>query len=150
AGDDRYRHLDGARNRTIRVVADDFPATRDRRPVVTLSIDGGAIWHPAKPLDGCEQALVGNRAGGEVVVVGRDRPRDAVGAVERAIVRAEARTVGASDRGFENRTSKRPIQAEDRSDRLAEFRIQGACDKPALRIGLAVVERGSGLRDRTA
>src|SRR5262249_19331897 len=113
-------------------------------------IDGGAIRHAAKPLDGREQALVGNRSGCELVVVGRNRPGDAVGAVERAIVGAEAGTVGASDRGFENRTPERRVQAEDRADGLTEFRIQGACDKSAWRVRLAVVESGSRLRDRTA
>src|SRR5262245_21944068 len=150
AGDDRYRHLDVARNRTIRVVADDLSATRDRRPVVTFRIDRGAIRHPAEPLDGREQALVGNRAGREVVVVGRNRPGDAVGAVERAIVGAEAWTVGACDRGFEYCVTERRIQAEDRADRLAEFGIQGASDKSAARVSLAVVESGSRLGNRTA
>jgi len=80
---------------------------------MSLGIDGCAIGNSAESFDLRKLALVRNFASREIVVVGRDRPAYAVGAIEGAIVGAEARTVGTSDGGIEDAALERRIEAED-------------------------------------
>ena len=79
-------HLDGALQRAVGREAGEAPAVPARVPDMAFRIDGGAVGDARRAAGAGEDALVRERAGGGVEVVGPDHVLVEVGVVHGAAV----------------------------------------------------------------
>src|SRR5262249_17391273 len=98
-GDVADRHLDDAVDFAVGRDPDDAAAAIARVPKIAVAVHGGAVRGAARAA-GEERALVGDGAGGAVIVPDIDGVAESVAAIEELVVRAPGECVGDADTGL--------------------------------------------------
>src|SRR6266581_7521184 len=140
AGDVPHRHADAPLDRAVGRIAHEVAGDQLRVPHAALGIDGRAVGDARIVLERREHALVGRRAGREVVVVGPDLALESVGEVERLVVRAPARAVGADDAVVHQGDGEIRIEAPQPADLQLLLVVHPAGEEAPAPVALAVVQ----------
>src|SRR5439155_4966469 len=140
AGDVPHGHADAPLDAPVGRIAHEVARDQLRVPHAALGIDGRAVGDPGIVLERGEKPLVDGRAGREVVVVGPDLALEGVGEVERLVVGAPARTVGADDAVIDQGHGEIEIEAPQRADLQLLLVVHAACEEATAPVALAVVQ----------
>ncbi len=140
AGDVAYRHADLAFDRAVGRVAHQIAGHEFGVPQAAFAIDRGAIRDARRALARYERAFVRERAGIEVVVPRPVFLLERVGEIERLVVGAPARAVGADDAAIGERHFQVRVEPPQAADRKLFLVVHAAGEEPPASIALAVVQ----------
>ena len=129
-------HADAPLDAAVRRVADEVARDELRVPQAALLVDRGAVGHAGVVAERGEHPLVGERAGGDVVVVGPVLALERVGEIERPVVRAPARTVRADDALVDLRHAEVGVEAPEAADLQFFLVVHAAGEEAAAAVAL--------------